>query len=103
MRPCVANAIAIAIVAAEDCMTAVRSIAQRAMRKTPDMCSALMRVKIADTSGFSRIGETPFDIMYSPRKTRPRPITVSPRLWTRSPRRKKYRTPPKARPMKPRS
>ena len=63
MSPCVAIAIAIAIVAAEDWMTAVRSIAQSAMRKTPDIRSALMRVKIAETSGFSRIGETPLDMM----------------------------------------
>ena len=89
MRPCAAIAIAIAIVAAEDCTTAVKSIATNATARTPGSESAERRVKTDAMAAFSRIGETPFDMMYSPRKTSPRPMTVSPKLCTRSPRRKK--------------
>ena len=63
MSPCAARAMPIAIVAAEDCTTAVKSVATPAMANTPGMESAERRVKTAANSGMPRIGETPLDMM----------------------------------------
>ena len=62
MSPCAASAIAIAIVAAEDWTTAVKTVATEATAKTPIIESAERRENVAATSGSSRIGETPLDM-----------------------------------------
>ena len=60
MSPCWASAIAIATVAAELWMTAVRTIDASAIAATPSIESADMRVKTAEKSGFALMGATPF-------------------------------------------
>ena len=62
MSPCVARAIAMAIVAADDWITAVMSTATKATEPTPTMESADRCVNTPAKSGFSRMGATPFDM-----------------------------------------
>ena len=98
----VASVMAIRIVAAELCMTAVSSIAHAATLTAPGnvdasrdskklmtFCAAGLTLPEAIISavGFSVLIASP--MKKRPRKTSPSPSTARPRLWTRSPRMKK--------------
>ena len=92
---------AMAMEAAELWMTAVKSAATRATSATPPRDEASILVNAAWIEGFWRMGNTPFDMKYMPRNTRPKPRMARPRLCGRSPRRKKYIMPPSPSPTRP--
>ena len=102
MSPVVASVMAIRIVAAELWMTAVRSIEKKATFTAPrnvdassDEKKSRMRCWLAVTlpvAIISGVGLSPLiasPMKNRPRNTSPRPISVRPKLWTRSPRKKK--------------
>ena len=82
--PCCASVIAIAVVAAEDCTTAVNASETRTHLASPHAVVASSDLNTSTTAGIVRTGSMPSFIQYRPMKTNPSPISARPRLCSHS-------------------